>query len=303
MVEAVGNVLSQTDYTSGGTASLSSETYNEAGQLLTSVNGVGDTTSYGYDADGHVILQVAGYGSTDSANTSFEFDQAGDQTEVIGPDGDTTWFAYNADGLKTAMTETLGASQSSESYSYNKADQLISTIDENGGTEDFVNDAAGRVISETWYNSGGTDVEDFSYSFDEAGNMLSAENNQGTDTFSYSFTYDGAGDVLTADEPFGVSLSFGYDLADHRTSVSDSLGGSETLAEDADGDLTSLNYSDSSDTAAFDFSYNLADQQTQETMYTGGTLIATVSESYDADGDVLNLVDTNSAGSTLDSYS
>ena len=55
--------------------------------------------------------------------------------------------------------------------------------------------------------------------------MLTAFNQTvGGASFSYSFQYNGAGLVTSVTEPF-ATLSFGYNLAGNRTSVSDSLGG------------------------------------------------------------------------------
>ena len=59
-----------------------------------------------------------------------------------------------------------------------------------------------------------------------------------------------------------------------------------------------MTYSDSGDSLSFSFAYNQAQQQTQEKMYSSGTLIATVSDSYDGAGNATNITDTNSSGAT-----
>ena len=140
-----------------------------------------------------------------------------------------------------------------------------------------------------------------SFSYDSGGNMLSALNTQGGDTFSYSFAYDAAGDVTSVSEPFGASISFGYNKAGQRTSVSDSFGGSEALGYDGAGDLTTLTFN--SDSLSINFTYNQADQLTLEKMYCSGTLIATVSETYDGAGNVLSIVETASSSATFASFS
>ena len=55
-------------------------------------------------------------------------------------------------------------------------------------------------LTELWYN--GATTESLAYTYDEAGNMLTAVNTQGADTFSYSFTYNADNAVLTVSEPF-----------------------------------------------------------------------------------------------------
>ena len=64
-----------------------------------------------------------------------------------------------------------------------------------------------------------------------------------------------------------------------------------------------MTYSDSGDSLSFSFAYDQAQQQTLEKMYSSGTLIATVSDSYDGAGNATNITDTNSSGATLDSFS
>jgi len=63
------------------------------------------------------------------------------------------------------------------------------------------------------------------------------------------------------------------------------------LSYNADDKLTTLTYTDASDSLSINFSYNQADQMTQETMYSSGTLIATVSETYERAGNVKNITD------------
>ena len=202
-----------------------------------------------------------------SATTQYTYDKAGNMIKLVDPVGNTTNFAYNGASQETAMTQILGTNTSSFVYSYNQASQLISTLNQNGGTETYANDAADRILTEVWYNSASAAVETIAFSYDQAGNMLTASNSVSGDSFSYSFAYNGAGQATSVIEPF-ATLGFGYDLAGNRISVSDSLGGTETLGYDGASNLTALTYSDmSSNALSFNFVFDYAGQATQEDVF------------------------------------
>ena len=79
-------------------------------------------------------------------------------------------------------------------------------------------------MGQTWLAADGlTVVDTLSFSYTSDGLLLSASNGFGAYTFSWA---DG---VLTGViNPFGVTLTFGYDGDGRRTSVADSLGGLTT---------------------------------------------------------------------------
>src|SRR6202453_1026753 len=251
-------------------------------------------------SDGLTLQEIDGYGTTDSATTEYFYDHANGLTKVIDPEGNSTNYVLNADGQSVSVTLDLSTGLSSEAFSYNLANQLVQTVDGDGRTDTYVNNADGLVMSES---AGGS----YSFTYDQADDMLTATDTQGTDTFSYSFSYNADGQVLTVSEPFGASLSFGYDLAGNQTSISDSFGGVESIGYDADGDMTSLTYSGGGNSIPLGFTDNQANQMTQEQESLGvgliSTLIAQVSVSYNADGNATKITDTGNSGGTLDSFS
>ena len=60
---------------------------------------------------------------------------------------------------------------------------------------------------------GVTVLDTLQYTYDWAGRLLTAGNDQG----NYAFSYDATGRVLTVQEPFGLTLTFTYDEAGDRT--------------------------------------------------------------------------------------
>ncbi|MFQ3650697.1 MAG: RHS repeat domain-containing protein [Gemmataceae bacterium] len=77
--------------------------------------------------------------------------------------------------------------------------------------------ADGVLLGQTWLAADGlTVVDTLSFSYTSDGLLLSASNGFG----AYTFTWDD-GQLLGVTNPFGVTLTFGYDGDGRRTSVAD----------------------------------------------------------------------------------
>jgi len=100
-------------------------------------------------------------------------------TELIDPSGDTTNYAFDADGNTIGMTQVLGTLTTSAVYSYNQAGQMTEVIDQDDRTDSYTYNADGLVLTEVCYNDLGSAVETMSYTYDTAGNMLTALNTDG----------------------------------------------------------------------------------------------------------------------------
>src|SRR5262249_57956728 len=83
--------------------------------------------------------------------------------------------------------------------------------------------------TEAWFALGGSQTQVETWTYDAVGNLLTARDPDGT----YTLTYDALNRVATLAEPFGLSLTFGYDAAGNRTSVQDSKNGVSTVTFDA----------------------------------------------------------------------
>ena len=68
------------------------------------------------------------------------------------------------------------------------------------GRKLFTYNGEGQVTSEKWYNKDGSLADTRAFTYDAAGNLTSASNNNGT----YTFTYDDANRLLTQTDPFGT---------------------------------------------------------------------------------------------------
>ena len=93
--------------------------------------------------------------------------------------------------------------------------------------------------------------------------MATAGNDNGT----YTFTYDDQGRVIGVEEPFGVTLTFGYDQYGNRNLVKDNLGGEEDSLYNANGQLLSRTLTQSGATLRIDFTYDQFGNVATETCY------------------------------------
>jgi len=112
--------------------------------------------------------------------------------------------------------------------------------------------------------------------------------------------------VLTVTNPFGQTLTYGYDQNGNVTSVSDSLGGQVTSVLSAAERLTSRQFSGpNGQQARLDLNYTPDGQVSTLTRYSnlsGNTRVGLTQNSYDAVGNVTQIQHQNGSGSSLLTY-
>jgi YD repeat-containing protein len=134
---------------------------------------------------------------------------------------------------------------------------------------DFGYDYADRRTSETW-TTGGATVQTQTFDYDLLDRMTSATDPDGTTTM----TYDALGQTVGVSGPWGVDLTFGYDQAGNRTSVTDNKGGSTVSTFDALNRLSTRTQTASGmGTVRADWTYTKAGDVASVTRYsdTAGT--------------------------------
>jgi RHS repeat-associated protein len=234
------------------------------------------------------------------AITTYLHDKAGDTVEEKDPDGNRTDYAFNAFGDVTA---TANPRYKIASSTYDADGRLTSVTDENGRRRVMTYDDYGRLQTETWYAADGVTVVDTrGYTYDAAGNLLTASNSAGT----YTMTYDALGRTLTRSDPNGLGLIFGYDAAGNRTSVQDSLGGVLVSLYNGDNLLVSRQFGGTGQTPArVDLTYTFDNQIATITRYKDLAATQKVGYSwltYDGNGLLIHLQHQNGAGGVLADY-
>lgn len=198
-----GNVISHS--VTNGTKTMT-ETYTYTNNSLTSMVDVnGNTTSYGYDANGRissltngnstvsyayngenlssVSQDVSGLSNGTGITNTYVYNEEDKVTSIAHNDFSYN-FAYNANGNNTAVSV---GEQSLATYGYDTDGDLQSIQYGNGFTASYFYDTDGNLVRIHYTNSDGSiSMDAFEYSYDEEGNLCTV-----TDYCSETYTvYD-----------------------------------------------------------------------------------------------------------------
>ena len=275
--------------------------YDTAGRLQTVLDGEGGTTTYQYNDAGQVISEesAAGY------ETTYTYDDYGRQETVTGPDLETWTFEYDEQNRLSAILDP--ASDVVEAYVYDQSGNLVSATDGLGKKTIYGYDsrdnqlimaAPGVGWNWTWTLRDTADrlalvvvpgIGNTGYTYTGAGQLDVVTDGTGR---TADFDYDAGGRVTGVTSTLGAathSVTYGYDLANRRTSMTDPMGLTEWSYDDA-GRVDVVTQPDLSE---WDYDYDL-----------GGNLLEltypdleTVSYSYDGNNR-LTTVDSSVIGTT-----
>ncbi len=274
-------------------------TYDALGRDLTCTDTASDATSSSYDAAGNKIT------STDakSETTTYAFDARGRQVKATDRLAGETEFAYTATGQLSSLTD---AEDDVTSYSYDDAGGKATETypDHTGGTPGqstygivtFTRDPAGRTLRKQ--DQAGDTV---TYNYDLAGRLTSrdyrtsANSPSGTIADTDSFTYDDAGRMLTAvSGRYSNTVTYTYDDAGRKASEALTIASVtytiDTAYDDA-GQVSSYTYPDGTDV---DRSYT--DRGQLATVKVDSTTVDT--RSYDNGGRMTSSVYNNGITAT-----
>jgi RHS repeat-associated protein len=237
--------------------------YDADGDQVSVTDRDGDTTTSSYSSIGELLSQVSPDGNVAGASpsaytTTYAYNPLEELTSTTNPLGAASTTAYDADGN---VVKTVDADGNATTYSYDLDNELTATTEPNGTVEKTGYDQDGNVVSQT---DGAGDVTTYAYNALDRGVST-------TDPLGHSttYSYDPEGNLITEGDPSGQTTTNGYD---------------------ADNELTSIHYSDS--TPSVSYSYDSLGQRTQMVDGTG-----TTAYSYDSLGRLTQV--TDGAGSTV----
>ena len=203
--------------------------YNEAGEVISHINGDGETHLYTYDSISRMTETIDAGGFI----KSFNYDDLDNVTMVTDGRGGATDFTYDVLNRMIDRTNPLGLTMSRD---YDLRDNLTTLTREDGLTETASYDGLGRRTQVI------TPDNTLTYGYDPRSNLTEAADNDSRVAFTYdernrleTTTTDG-----TVGPQPGVTLTYTYDALDRRTSMSDSLGGQTLYAYDSEDRLTDL---------------------------------------------------------------
>ncbi|MBI4355825.1 MAG: VCBS repeat-containing protein, partial [Candidatus Omnitrophica bacterium] len=223
-----GNLLTTADPL-GHTTTL---TYDPAGDVATTTDAAGHTTRFAYDALNR-LTQVT---DPDLKVTSYTYDPSGHLTTVADANGHTTTFAYDAVDRLTQTTNSLGEFQA---FAYDANGNLTEHRTPNPALVRFTYDAVNQLQTKVLP----TDTVTFAY--DLLGNLTLAADADSKLTFQYDpvsrLTQATTGDPLNPAllQP-PTTLTSTYDKNGNRTALTDPQGGVTTYTYDALNRLKTL---------------------------------------------------------------
>jgi YD repeat-containing protein len=257
------------------------------GHLATIIDDSG-STAFVYDARGNVVQETCTIGGVPYV-TTYGYDVADRLTRMVYPSGRIVSYQRDALGRVTGVTTQANDSAApvtvAANITYLPFGPIASLTYGNGLTRTWAYDSDYRLSSLS--TSGGTNVQNLSYSYDAASNILGI-----TDALaagrSQSFTYDSLFRLTQATGAYGT-IGYGYDAVGNRTSETGSV--SKAYSYDAfsnrllsvnDGTTTrSFNFDNAGNTigdaaggSSFDLAYNKANRLSQM------SLNGTPSEAY-----------------------
>ena len=285
------------------------KTYNSSGQLLTSTNPDGETTTNYYSTTtGNLVATTGPSGNpatcnpttsstlcadttTDSYNSlnqltcTTEPNTTSNTCSSPGSYAGIVKYTYTSDGLRATMTDVTGQT----SYTYDTSDRLVSST--NG---------AGAVVTYAY----GQNSDPTCVSYPNASNNTCTSPGSGVGVVNY--TYNSSNQLATITDWAGNTFAYSYNATGQPTNLSVNSGavGVATSYDNA-GNVSSVNATASSGSTALlnlSVTRNQNGQIATEAPTVGSTAMATDSFGYNASNQVTSGPITGVTGSTGYSY-
>lgn len=256
------------------TRAITTTGYDTFGSVSEVSDPNGNTTTYGYDAEGRPVTEtLPGYTPPDGTQTVTAvarqaYNGLGQVTEATDPLGHTTGYAYDQLGDPVSVTAPNGAVTHT---TYDLAGEALSVTDANGAVTEATYDYLGRQITATQVERRPSPAAyTTEYTYCAGGWPASQTSPAGVTT---SATYDADGQMATSTDGAGNTTRYGHDLA-----------GRTTVTQAPDGTRNRVTYDDAGDPV------RVADEDP------AGTVLRSSSATFDEAGNLTSL--TNARGYT-----
>lgn len=277
--------LDHTHYTLDNAGNRTREdVYDPAGNLS-------KTHSRVFDSLNRLAQDISAYNATTSYTTNFTYDANGNLTKTLDANNNATLYGYDALNRISQMTDAaLGVTQ----YAYNALDQLNGVTDPKSFNTQYGVNALGDQTQLVSPDSGTTNR-----SFDSAGNLAGATDARG---IAATYAYDALNRPVSVSFPAtGENITYTWDAA---TGCSYGVGrlcqvmdadGTTVFAYDNQGNLILKTRTELGVNFMTHYVYDAANRLITVMTPTGETL----SMPRDTAGQVQQVTDTNSGGSTM----
>lgn len=191
--------------------------YDAAGRRTSLQDGTGTAT---YTYNGLDNLTVAAHST--NGTVTYEYDLLGRRTAVkTSTRTRYAGYTYDAVGRLLEVQNRSGTTDPDElvaSATYDAAGRLEQVERANGIDTDYSYDGANRLTALS-HKLGNTEVDNFSYTLNRAGQVTSASETLDQASRSIGYTYDGLGRLTVASEQPGAVYTYTFDLVGNRTSA------------------------------------------------------------------------------------
>lgn len=198
--------------------------YTHTGELLSTEDPTGGTSLSTYDQFGRPVTQSVLETKPQPAafETKLTYDAKGNLETITSPKNEVTRIGYDTLGQKTSVTDPAGVVAQ---LGYDSFGNAVYSRDAQGRASYKKLDQAGNKVQEVSLAPNGQILRSGKYTYDIAGNMLTATDPLGKVTKQ---TYDALGQLTTLEEPVSatesITTSYGYDTSGRRTRVTDGRG-------------------------------------------------------------------------------
>ncbi|MFY0675645.1 MAG: RHS repeat protein, partial [Neptuniibacter sp.] len=232
--DANGNVISQTE--AAGLAEERTQTfeYDRNNRQIAEVNGEGERSESIYDGAGNRIELILAPGLPDHRSNSFEFDRDNRLIAVIDGEGVRTEYRYDGQDnkLETIQAAGIAGEERHSYYTYDLDSRLVEITDPMGAVTQYTYDVLGNQTQIVNANGGIQTNE-----FDAIGRLVSSLSAGDVLT---AHSYDLRGNIISTTQSFADgtdarTTTYGYDLLDQQTLITDPEGFSTSIAYDAFG--------------------------------------------------------------------
>lgn len=223
----------------GATGTLYTEyVYDAGGNLSTRTDPNGRTTTWAYDLDTRMTSRTTGVGTW-----NYTYDPNGNLTALETPAGSSTGtvgdgtIAYGYDRMNRQTSVDYSDATPDVTRTYDLTGRPATMVD-GSGTVTYTHDDADRLTAIARTGGGAGLNGNFSYGYDEAGNVTSRTLPDSTSS-TYGFDDDGR---LTTITSAGSTTTLGYDAAGNLTTTTLPSGNGhvETRTNDRAGRLTTV---------------------------------------------------------------
>jgi RHS repeat-associated protein len=279
--------------------------FDLAGQLVVSTDARGVNTFYGYDSAGRSVTVTNALGQVSRSG----YDASGNVTNTVDALGRSTRFVY--DSLNRRV-QTIFADGTTQSTVYDVLGRRISETDQATNTTRFAYDTLGRLTAVT--NALGYVT---SHAYDELGQQISqTDANQHTTTFEYdslgrrvkrtlpgnqieTYAYNIGGQLTNRTDFNGYITTYQYDLMNRLLAkVPDARRGEPNVTYAYNTLGLRTNMTDAAGSSAYE--YDSRNRLVQKTRAWGVALSVSLNYSYDANGNLTNILSSDPDGVNVD---